>query len=201
MAHPPEDIHSDAWLVKVVELAKARDQEAFAILFDRYNPEICALLSRLVDSKEEVHNLANDTFLKAWLQLPKLRDGSRFRAWLYIIATNTARDYLRRQKVRGWLRWSSLHEGGASSMSVEGHEETVVKMDFFKLALRQVPWKPRTCLLMQANGFSQSEIAKAMEISQASVGTYVSKGRTLLHQALKELEEESQTSERRRSSH
>jgi len=86
-------------------------------------------------------------------------------------------------------------------MSVEGHEENVVKVDFFKLALRQVPWKPRTCLLMQANGFSQSEIAKAMEISQASVGTYVSKGRTLLHQALKELEEESQTSERRRSSH
>ena len=199
MAHPSEHNHSDSWFIKVVELAKARDQEAFAVLFEQYNHEICVLLARLVDSKEEVHNLANDTFLKAWLQLPKLRDESRFRAWLYIIATNTARDYLRRQKLRDWLPWSSSNEESMNCLAVEGHEENIVKTDSIKLALRQVPWKPRTCLLMQANGFSQSEIAKAMEISPASVSTYVSKGRSLFLKAFRELEEESQTIERRRS--
>ena len=89
MAYPPEDDHSNSWLVKMVELAKARDQGAFAALFERYNSEVCILLSRLLNSREEIHNLASDTFLKAWLHLPELQDTSRFRAWLYIIATNT----------------------------------------------------------------------------------------------------------------
>lgn len=199
MAYPPENDHSNGWLVKMVELAKARDQEAFAALFERYNFEVCILLSRLLDSREEIHNLASDTFLKAWLHLPELQDASRFRAWLYIIATNNARDYLRRQRVRHWIPWSNLRESDMSNMSVEGPEDNAARMDLVKLALQQVPWKPRTCLLMQANGFSQNEIAQAMGISQTSVSTYVSKGRTLLLQALHELQDELVLDERRRS--
>jgi RNA polymerase sigma-70 factor (ECF subfamily) len=201
MPHPPEGSCDDNWLIKMVELAKARDQGAFAVLFEHYNAEICMLLARLIDDKEEVYSLANDTFFKAWLNLPKLQDESRFRAWLYVIATNNARDYLRRQRIIRWLPWSKLKETDTSfTFSMEGHEENIVRTDLVKLALKQVPWKYRTCLLMQAHGFSQIEIAEAMGISQASVSTYVSKGRTLFLQAYRQLEGEPRITTTRRES-
>jgi len=92
---------------EIVKRAMTGDHSAFAELFQHYNGSICRYLTRLVGS-EDGHDLAQETFFKAWRELPGLRDVKLFKSWLYRIATNLAYDHKRRRKkyqtlLRAWL--------------------------------------------------------------------------------------------------
>jgi hypothetical protein len=83
--------------------ARNGDEAAFSFLFETYKARICTYLAHLIGNEEEGRDLAQDTFLKAWRALPQTHKALQFEAWLYRIATNTALDYLRSQKLRGLL--------------------------------------------------------------------------------------------------
>ena len=89
-------------------LARARkgDADAFSHLFNMHHPQIFTYLVHLVGRREEAEDLAQESFIKAWRALHTLHDETRIAAWLYRIATTTALDYLRRQKLRKllWLQ-------------------------------------------------------------------------------------------------
>jgi RNA polymerase sigma factor (sigma-70 family) len=98
MTEPPGNDASRAHLDYLVRLAQAGSKEAFAALFDYYRSGIERHLASLVRSPEDRDELALDTFFKAWEELPRLRNVSSFKSWLYRIATNLAYDYGRHQK-------------------------------------------------------------------------------------------------------
>ena len=87
----PDD--TDAGLVT---RAKAGDQEAFTRLFLNYKLEIYGCLMKVVRSDEMAQDLFQDTYLKAWNNIQRLRDPSKFKHWLLTIARNLAFDQLRR---------------------------------------------------------------------------------------------------------
>ncbi len=82
-------------------LAKAAaqgDQRAFAVLVSRYQADVLHLVSRFCDDPGGMEDLAQDVFVKAYLNLGALRNGAVFRGWLHRIAANTCIDWLRRRK-------------------------------------------------------------------------------------------------------
>jgi RNA polymerase sigma-70 factor (ECF subfamily) len=79
---------------QLVERARAGDKRAFDLLVQKYHRRLMRLLSRMVRNQEEVEDIAQETFIKAYRALPQFRGDAAFYTWLYRIGVNTARNFL-----------------------------------------------------------------------------------------------------------
>jgi RNA polymerase sigma-70 factor, ECF subfamily len=81
-------------------IAKARkgDVEAYNLLVSRWEKRVFNYLLRLIGHREDALDVSQETFLKAYQNLPKLDDPARFSGWLFRIAHNEAFSLLRRRK-------------------------------------------------------------------------------------------------------
>ena len=199
MTEPPGNEASQAHLDYLVRLAQAGSKDAFAALFDYYRPEIERHLASLVRSHEDREELTQETFFKAWKEVPRLRNVSSFKPWLYQIATNLAYDYGRHQRSQQRVQLISLDE--CNELDSPGNfEEDIMKDELLKRALKEVPWKYRMCLLLEIDGkHTRQEIAEIVGIHENSVGTYISYGRQHLREAYKRLQQEHDTAKEGRS--
>ncbi len=77
----------------LVSRVKQGDRTAFDLLIGRYQHKICALIARHVRNPDEVEDVAQEAFIKAFRALPKFRGDSAFYTWLYRIAINTAHNH------------------------------------------------------------------------------------------------------------
>ena len=77
----------------LVSRVKQGDRTAFDLLLGRYQHKICALIARHVRNPDEVEDVAQEAFIKAFRALPKFRGDSAFYTWLYRIAINTAHNH------------------------------------------------------------------------------------------------------------
>jgi RNA polymerase sigma-70 factor (ECF subfamily) len=95
---------ADSLIFREVEdrdlIAQARrdNVEAYNLLVSRWEKRIYNYLLRLVKNREDALDLAQDVFLKAYQNLRKLEDPSRFAPWLYRIAHNEAYSMLRKNR-------------------------------------------------------------------------------------------------------
>jgi RNA polymerase sigma-70 factor, ECF subfamily len=79
---------------QLVERARNGDKRAFDLLGLKYHRRLMRLLSRMVRNQEEVEDIAQETFIKAYRALPQFRGDAAFYTWLYRIGVNTARNFL-----------------------------------------------------------------------------------------------------------
>ncbi|MDZ4798852.1 MAG: sigma-70 family RNA polymerase sigma factor [Bryobacteraceae bacterium] len=82
----------------LIEQARRDNVEAYNLLVSRWEKRIYNYLLRLVKNREDALDLSQDVFLKAYQNLRKLEDPSRFAPWLYRIAHNEAYSALRKNR-------------------------------------------------------------------------------------------------------
>ncbi len=82
----------------LITKARRGDVESYNLLISRWDRRIFNYLLRLVRDREDARDLAQDVFLKAYQNLNKLEDPSRFSPWLYRIAHNEAYSLLRKNR-------------------------------------------------------------------------------------------------------
>lgn len=75
------------------------DQQAYAGLVSRYQSYVFTLALRMVKSREDAEEVAQDSFIKAYKYLGDFKGASKFSTWLYTIVNNTAISFLRKKKV------------------------------------------------------------------------------------------------------
>jgi DNA-directed RNA polymerase specialized sigma24 family protein len=75
--------------------ARSGDKAAFAVLVERHRPTAVALVSRVLDRREDLDDVLQEAAVQALVCLDRLRDASRFGPWLYRVALNLARRQLR----------------------------------------------------------------------------------------------------------
>ena len=85
------------WILR----AQAGDSEAFGQLVERYARRVYALLYRLVRSREEAEDLAQESFVRAFRSLDRFDSSRPFRNWLYTITVRVGLNALRCQSRRG----------------------------------------------------------------------------------------------------
>jgi RNA polymerase sigma-70 factor (ECF subfamily) len=83
---------------QLVERARLGDKRAFELLVEKYQRRLLRLLSRMVRDQDEVEDIAQETFIKAYRALPNFRGDAAFYTWLYRIGVNTAKNYLATRK-------------------------------------------------------------------------------------------------------
>ncbi len=91
----PLDRQGEPSDAQLVARSLAQDQAAFGQLIDRHASAIVNLSYRMVGNRAEAEDLAQETFLAAYRALSTFRADSKFSTWLYRIATNKCKDWLR----------------------------------------------------------------------------------------------------------
>jgi RNA polymerase sigma-70 factor (ECF subfamily) len=87
-----EALRDAAWVIR----AREGDAEAFRLLFDAYQGTVYRIALRMIGNAEEAADLTQESFIRAYQQLPRLRDPGVFGGWMRMIVTNLCRDYLKR---------------------------------------------------------------------------------------------------------
>ena len=176
----------------IVERARSGDHEAFGAIFEEYGPAVAGYLFRLLGDREVARDLSQETFLKVYRGLPRLRldnnilDAREFNlsAWIFTIAHHNAMDYLRRKKRSGrsmaslsfgWLDFGRFR-GGGGGVSVEerveeaepylaDEAERIAIGDTVGRALARLPKDQSSCLILHYHqGFSYNEAAEILEV-------------------------------------
>jgi RNA polymerase sigma-70 factor (ECF subfamily) len=77
-----------------VERVKRGDKRAYDLLVLKYQHKIVSLVGRYLRDQDEVLDVVQEAFIKAYRALPRFRGDSAFYTWLYRIAINTAKNHL-----------------------------------------------------------------------------------------------------------
>ncbi|HEX7846095.1 MAG TPA: sigma-70 family RNA polymerase sigma factor [Chitinophagaceae bacterium] len=75
------------------------DQQAYAILVHRYQNYVFTLTLRMIRSREDAEEVAQDIFIKAYRSLSNFRGDSKFSTWLYTVVNTTCITFLRKKKL------------------------------------------------------------------------------------------------------
>lgn len=83
-------------------------EQVFNQIVKEYGERVYWHVRRIVNSHEDADDLVQDIFLKIWTALPAFRGEAQVYTWVWRIATNEALNWLRREKVRAALRFTSI---------------------------------------------------------------------------------------------
>lgn len=166
----------------LIRRAQDGDHEAFEAIFAQYQTAIYNFVYRLMGTAEDAYDLTQDTFLKAYLHLPKTSDDLRVGAWLYRIATNVCVDELRHRRLIKWQPWeafvSVFHPTQVAKDSPEReclHRENTAEV---QAILDKLHPKHRMCLLLREyRDLSYDEIADVLGTTRAAVKSLLFRAR------------------------
>lgn len=145
------------------------DQHAFAALVSRHKAAVLHLVSRFCDDPDGMEDLAQEVFVKAYLNLGALRNGAVFRGWLHRIAANTCIDWLRRRKAEAGLV-DGLEEGLADERDMERLEAREARRRLESAMTTVLGQKDRTLVvLLGLEGKSVEEVAAITGLSRVNV--------------------------------
>lgn len=183
----------------------------FTELFDRYQRAITAYIYRIVADYAQAEDLAQDTFIRAYQAFDRLRPDSNVSAWLYTIATNVARNSLRRRRIVSWVPLANLLPFLSSSSATSaqrqagfggGHPTVGLGVsadpaqqnedaEIVERALSYLTPDQRTSLLLNIHeGFSIAEVAEITHSSEAAVKTRLFRARQAFRDAYLRLQQE-----------
>lgn len=165
-----------------VARAQAGDPEAFDALHARYQSAIYHYLYRLRLDPDAAHDLTQDTFLKAYLNLAQTSADLRFGGWLYRIATNVFLDDARHRKLVQWDRWdaflAAFHPAQVAPDSPERDALRGEDAEEVRLILERMRPQYRTVLVLREfRDLSYTEIARLLTTTRASVKSLLFRAR------------------------
>jgi RNA polymerase sigma-70 factor (ECF subfamily) len=155
-------------------------------LFREYHQPLVRYLTRRLGDRDWAEEVAQETFLRAVKQESIVSE----RSWLFAVATNLVRDEARKD-IRRRRRLELLREQARADEVVEPEPldiERAQEAALARKALDQLTERDREALLMREEGLDYTEIASALDLSIASVGTTLSRARRRLIEAYESLQ-------------
>jgi RNA polymerase sigma-70 factor, ECF subfamily len=171
---------------QLVARVQKGDSRAFDLLVLKYQHRIFGLISRYVRDADEVQDVAQEAFIKAYRALPGFRGESAFYTWLYRIAINTAKNYLvsRSRRPPGTdieLEDAEYHESGWGLRDIENPENALFGAELKAVvdgAIGALPEDLRTAItLREFDGLSYEDIADIMDCPVGTVRSRIFRAR------------------------
>ncbi len=184
---------TDQELVKRVQNG---DRRAFDLLFARYQHKIAGLVSRYVRTNEEIEDIVQESFIKAYRALPRFRGDSAFYTWLYRIAINTSKNYLvarnrRPPDVDVDAEDGEYYEGADALRESANPENSLARDELAKvidLAIRDLPDDLRSAVtLREFDGLSYEQIAQIMDCPVGTVRSRIFRAREAIDARIRPL--------------
>ena len=167
------------------------DAESFNELILRWERPIYALAYRTIGREEDARDVCQETFLRAFRALPGFRGQSKFSSWLYRIALNLCRDWMRRERRTPVVQAPEdmdLLELAAAAEPSESIEDLVARKDLMRgveLVMAGLPEEQRTAIILKEyHGLTFQEIAELVGCPLSTVKTRLYQGLVVLRREL-----------------
>lgn len=183
---------------KLVERAIGGDESAYKELVNKYERALYFHVKKMIKNEEQVNDLVQEAFVKAFDNLNSYSTNYAFSTWLYRIATNHTIDYLRKKK----LQTLSIDEpvttrDGEMQMQLEdesaGTDRNIIRKQRQKIvqhAIDDLPEKYRAVIEMRhMEEKSYQEIADVLDLPLGTVKAHIFRAREMLYKALKDRRE------------
>jgi RNA polymerase sigma-70 factor (ECF subfamily) len=163
---------------ELVRRAQAEDKEAFEELVRRHQHRVFAVASGILRRREDVEDIAQQVFVKAYFSLKRFDQRAAFSTWLYKITVNECWDLLRKKKVRPLIYESDLSEEQARQFDrPEKHSnvapdtsETLEAREYVEGLLAGIDERDRMMLILkEVEGFAVEEIAQMLDLNANTV--------------------------------
>jgi RNA polymerase sigma-70 factor, ECF subfamily len=179
---------------ELVKRAQHGDVEAFEMLVKKHQGRVFAVAGGILRNREDVEDISQQVFVKAYFSLKKFDQRAAFSTWLYKITVNECWDLLRKKKVRPLVYESELSEEQAATyLAMEQQSEPGPNVTE-QLAVREQldQWldcldeRDRTMLtLKEVQGFTVEEIAEIVGINGNTVKVRLFRARQRIAEVLR----------------
>jgi len=161
---------------RTVAAAQAGDREAFEQLLRQYERLVLATALRLLGNLEDAQDAAQEVFLKLHRNLGKVQSSGNFAGWLYRVTVNVCHDQ-RRKKSEA----TSVGDVTDVVARVSDPQQELTEAErrrALDLSLRLLPPREREALVLRdLEGLSTAEVAAALNVTEATVRSQISKAR------------------------
>lgn len=188
----PEETPDSQTDLQLVRKVRNGDRAAFDLLVIKYQSRVASIISRYVFDSQEVMDLTQETFVKAYRAIDRFRGDSAFYTWLYRIAVNTAKNFL---EARGRRPQGSADAAEAenfddgSRLRDNASPERMLQREQLQRELRkaiaELPEELRSAfLLREFDGLSYEDIAKVLECPIGTVRSRIFRARDAVDRRL-----------------
>ena len=178
---------------QLVERVRRGDKRAFDLLILKYQHKVISIVWRYLGDRNDVQDVSQETFIKAYRAIPNFRGESAFYTWLYRIAINTAKNHLVSKSRRppnidididdGEFQDNSAvlrdNESPQASLATKQMEEVIFR------AIENLPPELRVAVtLREFEGLSYEEIARMMDCPVGTVRSRIFRAREAIEQKI-----------------
>lgn len=182
---------TDAGDRQLVAEAQQGSHRAFEALVVKYQDRIFRLVQRLISGAENVEDLAQEVFIRAYRSLGDFKGEASFYTWLYKIALNLCRNHYRTKGRRPAME--EIQEGDGAAGFEDGElnpEEEVFRREFWerlRRALDALPGEQREAVVLcDLEGMSYEEMADLLGVPIGTIRSRIFRGRRALQELLAE---------------
>lgn len=170
---------------ELVEKAQQGDKKAFNLLVVRYQNRVAGLLTRYV-SRDDIPDIVQESFIKAYRSLASFRGESAFYTWLYRIAVNTAKNHLtalgrRPPKEDILAEDAESYDAGTQLRETDTPENLVLSNELKRVVFETIENLPEelkmAITLREIEGLSYEEIAEVMSCPVGTVRSRIFRAR------------------------
>ncbi|WP_439196839.1 RNA polymerase sigma factor SigW [Bacillus velezensis] len=181
---------------KRIKQVKKGGQNAFAEIVDLYKDKIYQLCYRMLGNVHEAEDIAQEAFIRAYVNIDSFDINRKFSTWLYRIATNLTIDCIRKKKPDYYLDAEVAGAEGLtmySQIAADGvlPEDAVLSLelsDTIQKKILKLPDKYRTVIVLKyIDELSLIEIGEILNIPVGTVKTRIHRGREALRKQLRDL--------------
>ena len=178
---------------ELVARSQGGDLDSFNQLIIRWERPIYALAYRVIGREEDARDVCQDTFLRAYRALPGFKGQAKFSSWLYRIALNLCRDWIRRQRrapVSQLPEDVDASELAADTGPTESIEDLVARRELSAIveqAMTGLSEEQRTAIILKEyHGMTFQEIADLQGCPLSTVKTRLYQGLAQLRRQLEQ---------------
>jgi RNA polymerase sigma-70 factor, ECF subfamily len=176
---------------ELVTRSMGGDLDSFNQLVLRWERPIYALAYRVIGREEDARDVCQETFLRAFRALNGFKGQAKFSSWLYRIALNLCRDWIRRERrapVAQAPEGVDIVELAGESTPSESIEDLVARREIGRAvarAMAELPEEQRTAIILKEyHGLTFQEIADMLDCPLSTVKTRLYQGLTVLRRQL-----------------
>jgi RNA polymerase sigma-70 factor (ECF subfamily) len=163
---------------ELVRRAQQEDQQAFEELVRRHQHRVFAVAGGILRRREDVEDIAQQVFVKAYFSLKRFDQRAAFSTWLYKITVNECWDMLRKKKVRPLVYESDLSEEQARQVLASEEKggggpdisDRLEARERVENLLEGLDERDRLMLILkEVEGFAVEEIAEVLDLNANTV--------------------------------
>jgi RNA polymerase sigma-70 factor (ECF subfamily) len=165
---------------QIIAKCKEGDVSSFEQLVNQYSTRVSTIIYQMLGSPNDVNDLTQETFIKAYRNIKYFREDSQFFTWLYRITVNTVWDFLRRQKHRKTIPLENI-----APVPDNSRKENKELKELLHDEIQNLPESYRTVLILKdIEGLSYKEICSVLNCRIGTVESRLFRAREFLREKL-----------------